>query len=100
MPKPSNLDNPEIAAFAWGRFRRMMRLMGLITLAAILIGFAWLYWQHGFVSVHVYIGAALGIGVTIMLTGLLMGLVFLSHGTGHDESIDDNIDADWQDNEN
>jgi hypothetical protein len=99
LPKHSNLDDPEIAAFAWARYRRMMRIMAQITLAAILLAFAWLYWQHGFASIHIYIGAALGVGVTIMLTGSLMGLVFLSHGTGHDDAIDDDIDAGWKENE-
>jgi hypothetical protein len=29
------------------------------------------------------------VGLTIMLMAALMGLVFLSSGTGHDESIED-----------
>lgn len=99
MPKHSNLDDPEIAAFAWARYWRLMRFMGLVALGAILIAFVWLYWQYGYVSIHIYIGAALGIGVTIMLTSLLMGLVFLSHGTGHDDAIDDDIGAGWREND-
>ena len=33
--------------------------------------------------------AALGVVFTILLTGALMGLNFLSHGTGHDDAIID-----------
>ncbi|WOE75721.1 hypothetical protein [Alterisphingorhabdus coralli] len=95
MPKPSNLDDPEIAAHAWGRYWRLMRLMGLVTVACILLAFGLLYWEHGFVSIHLYIASALGIGATLMITGALMGLVFLSSGTGHDEAIDDRVDAGW-----
>jgi hypothetical protein len=35
------------------------------------------------------IAAALGYGITVMLMAALLGLVFLSSGTGHDESIAD-----------
>ena len=41
------------------------------------------------VSIHFYIATALGIGFTMLLTSALMGLVFLSSGTGHDESIEE-----------
>jgi len=33
----------------------------------------------------------------MMLTAALMGLVFLSSGTGHDESIDDPTNDKWRD---
>ncbi len=43
-------------------------------------------------SVHFYIAVALGIGFSMLLTSALMGLVFLSNGTGHDAAIDDRIE--------
>ena len=46
------------------------------------------------VSVHFYIATALGIGFTMLLASALMGLAFLSSGTGHDESIADPMDED------
>ena len=46
------------------------------------------------VSVHFFIATALGIGFAMMLTAALMGLVFLSSGTGHDESVSDLDDDD------
>ena len=85
----SPLDDPGKAAFAWARYRRLMRLMGGVTFAVVLICLAILYRSDGFVSVHVFIAAALGIGAAMMLMAALMGLVFMSHGTGHDESIVD-----------
>jgi len=97
LPKPSNLDDPDVAAFAWARYWRLMRLMAIVTVVAIILGLVWLYWQSGFVSIHLYIAAAMGIGVTMLLTAGLMGLVFLSNGTGHDDAIDDGIDAGWDD---
>ena len=55
---------------------------------------ALLYKHNGFVSVHFYISTALGIGFAMLLMSALMGLVFLSSGTGHDETIIDPLDED------
>ena len=85
----SPLDDPGNAAFAWARYRRLMRWMGGVTLAVVLVCLAILYRSDGFVSIHFFIAAGLGIGVAMMLMAALMGLVFLSHGTGHDDSIID-----------
>ena len=53
---------------------------------------ALLYSRGALVSVHFYIATGLGIGVAMMLMAALMGLVFLSSGTGHDESIADPLE--------
>ena len=42
-------------------------------------------------TVHYYIAIALGIGFTMLLAGALMGLIFLSSGTGHDASVDNRL---------
>lgn len=92
MPAPSPLDDPASAAFAFARWRRMMRLMGVataITVAAIL---GYLYLSGAAMSVHFYIAVGLGVGASMMLMGALMGLVFLSNGTGHDASVVDPFD--------
>ena len=47
------------------------------------------WWNNGFVSVHFFIATAGAIIASMMLTAALMGLVFLSSGSGHDEAIDD-----------
>jgi hypothetical protein len=94
MPRFSNLDDPDYARFAWGRYWRVMGWMAGVTTLAIVLILGTLFLLHGWVSVHLYIAAALGIGFTMLLTAALMGLVFLSSGTGHDESIDDALDPD------
>ncbi len=98
MVKKSPLDDPQNAAFAWARFRRIMRFMFLLTVGVVAISLA-LLWKFGneAVSIHYYIAAALGIGFTMLLASALMGLVFLSSGTGHDESIDDPLADDRDD---
>jgi hypothetical protein len=85
----SPLDDPETAAYAWARYRRIMRFMMGVTVGTVLIAMALLYRSNGFASVHLFIAAALGISVTMLLASALMGLAFLSHGTGHDEAITD-----------
>lgn len=91
MTRKSPLDDPENAAHAWARYRRVMRLMFLITLGTVCIAVALLYKHNGAVSVHYYIATALGVGFTMLLASALMGLMFLSNGTGHDESVDNRL---------
>ena len=83
----SPLEDPDTAAHAWARYRRLMRFMGAITVLMVAASFVALYRENGLVSAHLYVAAALGVGFTMLLTSALMGLVFLSHGTGHDDAI-------------
>lgn len=96
MTSRSPLDDPEIAAFAWARYKRLMRAMVLITLVVVLLVLGYLYVTGSALSIHFYIATGLGVGVAMMLTAALMGLVFLSNGTGHDESISDPTDDEWR----
>jgi len=89
MAGKSPLDDPEQAAYAWARYKRLMRFMLLVTIGVVIIAIAMLYDGESPASIHFYIAAALGIGFMMLLTAALMGLVFLSSGTGHDESVTD-----------
>lgn len=88
----SPLDNPRNAHYAWARYRMLMKWMGAFTGVTVMIVAILLYYWVGFVSIHFYIATVLGIGVAMLLMAALMGLVFLSSGTGHDESIEDPMD--------
>ena len=88
MTRRSPLEDPQTAAFAWARFRRLMAFMMTITVVTVLIALVVIYKQVGSVSPHFFIATALGIGFSMLLMSALMGLVFLSSGTGHDESVD------------
>ncbi len=92
MVPRSPLDDPEKAAYAWARFRRLMRLMLAVTIGMVIASMVLLYRENGLVSIHFYIATALGIGFAMLLMSALMGLVFLSSGTGHDESIVDPLE--------
>lgn len=89
MVRKSQLDDPRVATHAWARYRRLMRWMALSAAVAVAIAILFLRARHPEASIHLYIAAAAGIFLSVMLGAALMGLVFLSAGTGHDEAIED-----------
>ena len=93
MNKRSPLDDPHNAAHAWARYRRLMRLMFGITTGTVIIALVIIYKEVDNVSPHFFIATALGIGFSMLLMSALMGLVFLSSGTGHDSSVDNSLDS-------
>jgi len=86
--KPSGLDDPDYAAFAWGRYRLLLGWMGLATALIVAIAVWLLDIWYGPLSWIAILAAAGGFGATIMMAAALMGLVFLSSGSGHDEDVD------------
>jgi hypothetical protein len=91
MTRKSPLDDPVNAAHAWARYRQIMKLLLAATVLTVGIAMGLLFAYNGMISVHFYIAVALGISLTMLLGGALMGLVFLSNGTGHDESVDNHM---------
>jgi|LULE01.1.fsa_nt_gb hypothetical protein len=90
MVKPSPLDNRDTSKVAWARYRRLMRGMSIVSLLAVVGALSWLRFTMGeALTIHMMIATAAGVGLSVMLGAALMGLVFLSSGSGHDESIDD-----------
>lgn len=86
--QPHGLDDPDYAAFAWGRFRAIMAWMVLVAaicVAAAIVALGQAYGELRLVTMLAVIG---GIGGSVILAGLLMGLVFLSSGSGHDEDVE------------
>ena len=92
MVKQSPLDDSNNAAHAWARYRRLMRVMFVLTTAVVVLALSLLYKQFGMVSVHFFIATGLGIAFAMLLMSALMGLVFLSSGTGHDEAVENSLD--------
>ena len=92
MVPRSPLDDPRNADFAWARYRRLMKWMVGVTLLVVIAALAFLHRAGVMVSIHFYIATGLGIAVMMLLMAALMGLVFLSHGTGHDDAIADPLE--------
>jgi len=83
----SSLEDPGYAAFAWGRYKALMRWMAAASGAAVIVGLGLLRWIVGPMPWPMLIATACGIFFSVLLAAALMGLVFLSSGTGHDESV-------------
>lgn len=95
MVKRSPLDNRDTSNVAWARYRRLMRGMALVSLLAVVGALGWLRFTMGdALTIHMIIATAAGVGLSVMLGAALMGLVFLSSGSGHDESIEDPFEND------
>jgi hypothetical protein len=87
--RKSALEDPDYAAFAWGRYKRLMWWMVLASLIATLLGLGGLYVLLEDVPIPMLIATAAGVFFSVLLAAALMGLVFLSSGTGHDDVIED-----------
>lgn len=88
------LDDKDYAAFAWARYRRIMKWMALAAVLAGLAGVAILWATTDELHWLVAFGAFTGVFLTVLMAAALMGLVFLSSGTGHDENAAQFHDAD------
>jgi predicted amidohydrolase len=75
------------SAAHWRRFRQLMALM--FGMAVVACGLAGLYlWRSG-VAFHLHMVIAIvgAITLSLLLSGALMGLVFLSNRSGHDADV-------------
>lgn len=91
MTRKQALDDPQIAAAAWGRFRRIMTWMALVGALCVAVALTALHIWSGPMPIHMIIATVLGVWLTFMLGTGLMALVFLSSGTGHDAQVMDRL---------
>ncbi|NIJ38966.1 uncharacterized membrane protein (DUF373 family) [Sphingopyxis panaciterrae] len=95
MVKRSPLDNRDTSTVAWARYRRLMKGMALVSFGAVLLALGWLRYTMGdALTIHMIIATTAGVGLSVLLGAALMGLVFLSSGSGHDEAIEDPFEDD------
>lgn len=89
MDQRRGLDDTDDARFAWARYRRILGYMNLVSL---LVGggiIAWLWLRDPTLPWLFALFVFVGVYGTLILGAALMGLMFLSNGTGHDEQIFD-----------
>ena len=86
-PTPPKRRPPdyERAADAWARYKQMMRWMALVAAVCVLLSLIYLKSFGDPVPIHMVIATVAGVGLTVLVGTGLMGLVFLSNRTGHDE---------------
>jgi hypothetical protein len=75
----------ERAAVAWARYKRMMKWMVLVAVAAAGLSLLWLREPGEPLPLHLVVATVAGVGLTVLVGTGLMGLVFLSNRAGHDE---------------
>lgn len=85
----SNLEKIYRNHLIWARYRRMMKRLAVGTALFIIIVFAVLWKLGGPLPIHFVIAITLGVFTMVMLTVALMGLVFVSSSTDHDEDVID-----------
>ena len=83
MPSPDPLPSPRHSMLV--RFRRIMAWLALLSIAVAAIAVALVASGDEGFHLHMMIATALGAGLTVLLAGALMTLVFLSSSSGHDD---------------
>ena len=84
-PRPDPLPNQQLSLLR--QFRRIMRWVALFAIVIAAIAVLLVARGDSGVHVHMLIATALGAGLSVLLAGALMSLVFLSSSSGHDEQI-------------
>ena len=87
---PSHDPTPpsrEQTALAWARYKALMSWMALASIVAVLLALAYLYFSGLHMRVHMIIATAAGVGLSVLLGTGLMGLVYFSSHSGHDEHV-------------
>ena len=94
VPRRRSKAEVERAARAWAEYRRTMRWMALAAAVAVALSLLYLYESGSPMPIHLVIATTAGVGLTVLVGTGLMGLVFLSHRSGHD---DEAARGDWND---
>ena len=84
MPRPDPTPSPRFSVLR--KFRRIMKWMALFSVVVAAIAVLLVMRGDKGAHIHVMIATALGAGLSVLLAGALMSLVFLSADSGHDEA--------------
>ena len=87
IPRKVKPDHGRAAA-AWQRYWAIMRWMALLAVVTVLLSLIYLKSAGRPVSIHVTIATAAGVGLTVLVGAALMGLLFVSNRSGHDDEAD------------
>ena len=89
IPPPATTG---ISPYAKARYKRLMKWMVAASFGTAAFGLLIMKLVLGTVPIHMAIAVTLGVFFTVLLAATLMGLVFLSSGSGHDEEVRDRFD--------
>lgn len=80
-------DQRSSGAPHWRRFRQLMAVTAGVAAVAIAGALTLLHREGVVLHWQFVLALGLGIGVSLLLAGALMGLVFLSANSGHDDEV-------------
>ena len=83
MPRPDPIPSPRLSVLQ--KFRRIMKWMALFSVVVAAIAVLLVMRGDKGPHISIMIATALGAGMSVLLAGALMSLVFLSVDSGHDE---------------
>jgi len=83
-PVPPSLER---TARAWARYKALMSWMGLAALVAVLLALFYLWVTGTEIRLHMVIATVAGVGLSVLLGTGLMGLVYFSSHSGHDDQV-------------
>ncbi len=87
MPRHDPIPpKPDPSALAWSRYKRMMKWMALASAIAAALAVAYLKATSDAMPWQMVVATIAGVGLSVLLGTALMGLVFLSNRTGHDDA--------------
>jgi hypothetical protein len=86
LTQPTDLER---SATAWRRYKRLMLWMAGAALVAVILAVTWLKSSGGPVPIQMIIATIAGVGFSVLLGTALMGLVYFSNNSGHDERTHD-----------
>lgn len=87
MPRPDPIPDRERTTQGWRRYKALMSWMALASIVAVLLALLYLWLAGVSFSIHVAIATAAGVGFSVLLGTALMGLIYFSSHSGHDEEI-------------
>jgi uncharacterized membrane protein len=80
------LEEVQRATRAWARYKQMMKWMLLAAGLTVLAALSWLKLMGEDMPIHMVIATIAGVGLSVLVGTGLMGLVFLSNSSGHDDA--------------
>ena len=90
MPRHDPIQRPpgpadETAALAWRRYKALMSWMILASIATAALALLWLAQTGTEMRLHLVIATIAGVGFSVLVGTALMGLIFFSNRSGHDD---------------
>jgi hypothetical protein len=83
-PTPPSLER---TVRAWARYKALMSWMALAAFTAVVLALLYLWITGTEIRLHMVIATVAGVGLSVLLGTGLMGLVYFSSHSGHDDQV-------------